>query len=104
MSLKGGPQAGRTSNLVKKPSGQPGKNEQPDFLWSDELELNFLKHRHAVKMASTRKINSSNFNRMGFAPLTQAINKKYDDLSKEELKFIKTTSTLLAKCVDKKLY
>lgn len=71
-----------------------------DFLWNNKLELNFQKERQEAKVTYVNKINSSNFNKMGFAPLTQAINKKYDGISSDELNFIHDTSSLLARCVD----
>ncbi|KAM3138726.1 hypothetical protein pb186bvf_009105 [Paramecium bursaria] len=78
------------------------------FEWNEDLELNFLKHRQQAKLQYASKIQSSNFNNLGFLSFTRAISRQEQQqkqfLTAQEYNFINQASQLLVNSIDKVQY
>ncbi|CAD8190558.1 unnamed protein product [Paramecium octaurelia] len=80
------------------------------FQWDEELEGAFLENRQRSQIKYANKISTCNFNIMGYLPLIQTLNRRKsmrsdgneDEVIYEEIKFAKSFSKFLARCVDKK--
>ncbi|CAD8109898.1 unnamed protein product [Paramecium sonneborni] len=85
-------------------------NKMQKFQWDEELEGAFLENRQRSQNKYANRITTCNFNIMGYLPLIQTLNRRQniksrnneDEVIYEEIKFAKSFSKFLARCVDKK--